>query len=139
MQSAFGIVIFSVVGISGVIAIATFLFGGQPPHSSIGGNAFAPTTGDPGVESPEMREDDVRQMLEARNRRRIARGESPADVDAELRDLLSGPGEPAVDGDVRAEVEAIVGARHARRRRRGRPEGDFEAEVEELIRSITRG
>lgn len=133
----FGIVIFSVVGISGVIAIGTFLFGGQPPHSSIGGNAFVPTTGDPGVESQEMREDDVRQMLEARNRRRIARGESPADVDAELRDLLSGSQEPAVDGEVRSEVEAIVGARHARRRRRGQPEGDFEAEVEELIRSIT--
>lgn len=135
----FGIVIFSVVGISGLIAIGTFLFGGQPPHSSIGGNAFTPTTGDPGVETQEMREDDVRQMLEARNRRRIARGESPEDIDAELRDLLSGPAEPAVDTEVRAEVEAIVGARHARRRRRGQPEGDFEAEVEELIRSITSG
>ena len=84
-----------------------------------------------------MREDDVRQMLEARNRRRVARGESPADVDAELRDLLSAPKEPAVGGEGRAEVEAIVAAQHARRRRRGQPEGDFEAEVEELIRSIT--
>jgi hypothetical protein len=136
VESVFGIVIFSVVGISGLIAIGTFLFGGQPPHSTIGGNTFAPSVNDPGVETQEMREDDVRQMLEARNQRRIARGEAPADIDAEMRDLLSSPQAKAVDSEVRAEVEAIVGARQARRRRRGRPEGDFQAEVDELLRSI---
>ncbi|MEV4420487.1 hypothetical protein AB0L40_11000 [Patulibacter sp. NPDC049589] len=136
MESVFGIVIFSVVGISGLIAVGTFLFGGQPPHSTIGGNTFAPSVNDPGVETQEMREDDVRQMLEARNQRRIARGEAPADIDAEMRDLLSTPQTQAVDSEVRAEVEAIVGARQARRRRRGRPEGDFQAEVDELLRSI---
>ncbi|WP_026912878.1 hypothetical protein [Patulibacter minatonensis] len=138
MDSVFGIVIFSVVGISGVIAIGTFIFGGAPPHSTIGGNAFVPSVNDPGVETPDMREDDVRQMLEARNRRRIARGESPQDIDAELRDLLSAPAEPVDDAEVRAEVEAMVAARHARRRRRGRPEGDFAAEVEELLGRISR-
>ncbi|MDO9410704.1 hypothetical protein [Patulibacter sp.] len=136
MQSAFGIVIFSVVAISGLIAIGTFIFGGAPPHSSIGGNAFTASTGDPGVETPEMREDEVRQMLEARNRRRIARGETPGDIDAEMRDLLSASRRTDVDTEVRAEVEAIVGARQARRRRKGQPEGDFQAEVDELIRSI---
>jgi hypothetical protein len=134
VQSAFGIVIFSVVGISGLIAIGTFLFGGAPPHSTIGGNAFSAT--EAGPETPEMREDDVRQMLEARNQRRIARGESPGDVDAELRDLLAPQRDEAMDGEVLAEVQAIVGARHARRRRRGQPEGDFDAEVDELLRSI---
>jgi hypothetical protein len=137
VDSVFGIVIFSVVGISGLIAIGTFIFGGAPPHSSIGGNAFVPTNGDPGVETEDMRQDDVRQMLEARNRRRIARGETPADIDAELQALLTQPMEPSTDAEVRAEVEAIITARHARRRRRGRPEGDFEAEVEELLRSIS--
>jgi len=139
VQSAFGIVIFTVVALSGVIAIGTFLFGGQPPHSSIGGNAFSATTGDPGVESPEMREDEVRQMLEARNRRRIARGEAPGDIDAEMRELLSNAQTEDVDNDVRAEVEAIIAARQARRRRKGRPEGDFQAEVDELIRTIANG
>lgn len=134
VQSAFGIVIFSVVGISGLIAIATFVFGGAPPHSTIGGNAF--TVADAGPETAEMREDDVRQMLEARNQRRIARGESPGDVDAELRDLLAPQQDRALDGEVLAEVQAIVSARQARRRRRGRPEGDFDAEVDELVRSI---
>jgi hypothetical protein len=136
VQSAFGIVIFSVVALSGIVAIGTFIFGGQPPHSSIGGNAFTATTGDPGVETPEMREDEVRQMLEARNRRRIARGESPGDIDAEMRDLLQASRTTDVDTEVRAEVEAIVVARQARRRRKGQPEGDFQAEVDELIRSI---
>lgn len=137
MDSVFGIVIFSVVGISGLIAIGTFIFGGAPPHSSIGGNSFVPTNGDPGVETEDMRQDDVRQMLEARNRRRIARGESPADIDAELRELLAQPSEPQNDAEIRAEVEAIITARHARRRRRGRPVGDFETEVEQLLRTIS--
>lgn len=137
MDSVFGIVIFSVVGISGLIAIGTFIFGGAPPHSTIGGNTFVPSTGDPGVETEDMREDDVRQMLEARNKRRIARGESPADIDAELRELLSQPAEVSTDAEIRAEVEAIITARHARRRRRGRPVGDFDTEVEELLRTIS--
>lgn len=137
MESVFGIVIFSVVGISGLIAIAAFIYGGAPPHSSIGGNAFTPTAGDPGVETPEMRDDDVRQMLEARNRRRIARGEAPADVDAEMRELLDGTRDERVDAEILAEVEAMVHARRARRRRKGQPEGDFQSEVDELLRSVS--
>jgi hypothetical protein len=86
-----------------------------------------------------MREDEVRQMLEARNRRRIARGETPGDIDAEMRELLDAPKDKGVDGEVRGEVEAIVAARQARRRRKGKPEGDFQAEVDELIRSIADG
>jgi hypothetical protein len=109
VQSAFGIVIFSVVAISGLIAIGTFIFGGAPPHSTIGGNAFTPSVNDPGVESAEMRE------------------------------LLDAPKDKGVDGEVRGEVEAIVAARQARRRRKGKPEGDFQAEVDELIRSIADG
>lgn len=132
----FGIVIFSVVGVSGLVAIGIFLFAG-PPHGSIGGNGFAPPP-PPGSEPAEMREDDVRQMLEARNRRRIARGQPGGDVEAELAMLLAPQAEsPApASGEVRAEAEAIVAARQSRRRRRGRPEGDFEAEVAELLRTI---
>jgi hypothetical protein len=138
VQSVFGIVIFSVVGISGLIAIGTFLFGG-PPHSSIGGNGFAPPP-PPGSEPAEMREDDVRQMLEARNRRRIARGEPGGDVEAELAVLLAPEASNApASGEVRAEAEAIVTARQSRRRRRGQPEGDFETEVAELLRTIGAG
>lgn len=139
MESVFGIVIFSVVGISGLIAIGAFIYGGAPPHSSIGGNAFTPSENDPGVETLEMRDDDVRQMLEARNRRRIARGEAPADIDAEMRDLLDGQRAQPADAEVLAEVEAMVHARRARRRRKGQPEGDFQTEVDELLRSVQSG
>jgi hypothetical protein len=139
VQSVFGIVVFSVVGISGLIAIGAFLFAG-PPHSSIGGGGFAPPAPSSGSEPAEMREDDVRQMLEARNRRRIARGEPGGDVDAELAALLAPEASNApVSGEVRAEAEAIVTARQSRRRRRGQPEGDFEAEVDELLRTIGAG
>lgn len=136
MESVFGIVIFSVVGISGLIAIGAFIYGGAPPHSSIGAGAFTPSENDPGVETLEMRDDDVRQMLEARNRRRVARGEAPADIDAEMRELLDGQKDQPLDAEVLAEVESMVNARRARRRRKGQPEGDFQAEVDELLRSV---
>ena len=42
------------------------------------------------------REAEIRQMLEARNARRAARGQAPADVEAELAELLAEPG--ATDG-----------------------------------------
>jgi hypothetical protein len=135
VQTVFAIVIFSVVAVSGLIAVATFFVGGAP-YDRIGGGGMAPPP-TPEEETSDMREDDVRQMLEARSRRRVARG-AAGEVDAELAELLS-PSEDRrgpVPADLREEAESIVRARQTRRRRRGRPEGDFEAEVEALLKTI---
>src|SRR5918992_6185543 len=75
------------------------------------------------------REAEIRQMLEARNARRAARGEAPVDVDAELR-ALDAPADP----ELREEVRALVEARNARLVARGEQPLDVEAEIDRRLR-----
>jgi hypothetical protein len=79
------------------------------------------------------REAEIRQLLEARNARRLARGQAPQDVEAQLAGLLR----PAVDPALEAEVRDLVIARNARRARAGRPPLDVEAEVARQLRDLT--
>jgi hypothetical protein len=78
----------------------------------------------PPTAPPAEREADLRALLEARNARRVARGEPPADIDAELR-ALRAPADPEIE----AEVRQLVEARNARRAARGEPPLDVDAEV----------
>jgi hypothetical protein len=78
------------------------------------------------------REAEIRQMLEARNARRVARGQAPQDVEAELAGLLR----PATDPALEAEVRDLVIARNARRARAGKPPLDVEAEVARQLRDL---
>jgi hypothetical protein len=79
------------------------------------------------------REAEVRQMLEARNARRTARGLEAGDVEAELRELLR----PAADPGLEAEVRELVVSRNARRIARGEEPLDVEAEVARRLRDLT--
>jgi hypothetical protein len=83
------------------------------------------------------REAEIRQMLEARNARRRARGQQPADVEAELAELL---GAPAVLADpaLEAEVRDLVIARNERRARQGKPPLDVEEEVARSLADLRR-
>jgi len=85
--------------------------------------------------SKAERDDEIRQMLEARNARRVARGQPAVDVEAELL-RLTGPTAVAADPALRAEVRQLVQARNARRARRGQPPLDVEAEVERQLRDL---
>jgi hypothetical protein len=76
------------------------------------------------------RDEEIRQMLEARNARRVRRGEEPVDVEEELRRLTN---KPEFDPELRQEVRQLVEARNYRRARAGRPPLDVEAEVEREI------
>jgi hypothetical protein len=78
------------------------------------------------------REAEIRQMLEARNARRVARGQEPQDVEAQLAELLR----PAVDPALEAEVRQLVIARNARRARAGKPPLDVEAEVARSLAGV---
>jgi hypothetical protein len=78
------------------------------------------------------RDDEIRQMLEARNARRARRGEPPIDIDAELARLVA----PKVDDALRAEIRELVIARNFRRARHGEPLLDVEAEVERQITTL---
>jgi hypothetical protein len=79
-------------------------------------------------------QEEIRQMLEAKSRRREARGEAPLDVEAELTALTSspGPGDPAL----REEVRQLVIARNERRLRQGKEVLDVEAEIDRQLRDI---
>jgi hypothetical protein len=77
----------------------------------------------------EERDEEIRQMLEARNARRLRRGEEPVDVELELTRLTA----PQVDPELRDEIRDLVKARNYRRVRAGKPALDVEAEVEREI------
>ena len=103
MQDAFGIVIFVVVGIGAVLAIVS-LFGRGRLYDDIGRGGLS--IGEDrdlrprgvggaasGPVSAAERDDDIRQMLEARNARRAAQGRPTVDVEAEIaRQLRDLPG-----------------------------------------------
>jgi hypothetical protein len=92
------------------------------------------------AEGAGVREDELRQMLEAKAYRQSARGETPLDVDAELDRLLTeqtaGPQSPAADPGLRAEVRQLVVARNERRARQGKEPLDVEAEVDRQLREL---
>ena len=144
MQDAFGIVIFAVVGISAVIAIIS-LFGRGRMYDDIGRGGLsigedrdmrprgvAAAAG--GAVSRAERDDEIRQMLEARNARRAARGEDVVDVEAELQALTRPRAAP--DAELREEVRALVKARNERRIARGEEPLDVETEVERRLREL---
>ena len=84
--------------------------------------------------SAEAREE-IRQLLEAKNARREARGQAPLDVDAELA-LLTAPQQGTADPGLRDEVRQLVIARNERRSRQGKPPLDVDQEVERQLREL---
>jgi hypothetical protein len=146
VEDAFGIVLVVVVVIAALVAVATLLASGRayeqigrggmslrdgsdPPAGERAGGGAGPATG------AAERDEEIRQMLEARNARRARRGEAPLDVDAELAALQR----PRADSSLEAEVRALVEARNARRARRGREPLDVEAEVARRLRELEGG
>jgi hypothetical protein len=82
-MSTFAIVLFSVVGIAFVAAVWALATSGGT-FEEIGRGGIEETR--PASGSEEAAE--IRQMLQARNAHRVARGEEPIDVDAETERLL---------------------------------------------------
>src|SRR4051794_36996169 len=109
MQDAFGIVLFVVVAIGFVVALVTLVGRGRM-YDEIGRGGLSigedrdlrPNATRPAPISRAEREDEIRQMLEARNARRAARGEEPVDVERELRELTRPPA--ARDPEIVEEV-----------------------------------
>jgi hypothetical protein len=141
MQDAFGIVLFVVVGVGAVIAIAS-LFGRGRLYDDIGRGGMSigedrdlrPKASEAAPISAAERDDEIRQMLEARNARRAARGEAPVDVEAELQELTRPAA--ATDPEILEEVRQLVEARNARRIARGKEPLDVEAEIARQLRDL---
>ena len=145
MQDALGIVIFVVVGVGAVIAVVS-LFGRSRLYDDIGRGGLSigedrdlhprgsgPTHPAAGSSSAE-RDAEIRQMLEARNARRAARGRETVDVEAELAELTRPAA--ASDPEILEEVRALVRARNSRRIARGQEPLDEDAEVARQLRDL---
>jgi hypothetical protein len=141
VQDAFAIVLFSVIGVGLVVGVVTF-FMRSGLYDQIGRGGLSLDTpdrprGGPPPSSPAAlreRDDEIRQMLEARNERRARRGEAPLDIDAEVAKLTAPA--PVADPGLVEEVRQLVVARNERRARAGEPPLDVDAEVERQLREL---
>ena len=136
MEGAFAVVLFVVVGVAIVVAVwALATSGGSYEQIGRGGTSIGddePARRDAGAGDAAVREAEIRQMLEARNARRTARGEAPVDIDEELRALTA----PAADPALRDEVRTLVEAKNRRRVARGDAPLDVEAETDRQLREL---
>jgi hypothetical protein len=141
MQEAFGIVLVVVVVLAAIVAIVTLAgFGRAYDQIGRGGLSLRDGSDRPAREAtPAMaageRDEEIRQMLEARNARRIRQGKEPLDVEAEMAALAR----PAIDPGVAGEIRDLVVARNVRRARQGKEPLDVEAEVARRLRDLTEG
>jgi hypothetical protein len=131
MEEAFAIVLFVVVGVAVVAALWALVTSGGSYEQIGGGGLLTDDRPKAGPAAAADREAEIRQMLEARNARRTARGEAPLDVDAELR-ALQAPADP----ELREEIRTLVEANNARRAARGEQPLDVEAEVDRRLREL---
>jgi hypothetical protein len=138
VEDAFTYVIFGVVAVGVVAAVVGLLLSGKA-YDDIGKGIFFKDSDGPRV--PETapvnaaeRDDEIRQMLTARNARRAAAGRDTVDVDAELARLVAPATE--IDPALRAEIRELVVAKNARRERKGLEPLDVDAEVERQVREL---
>jgi hypothetical protein len=89
--------------------------------------------------SAEVREEEIRQMIQARSDRGVAKGRPALDVEAEVEKLLaSDTGGPSLGDDraLREEVRQLVVARNERRQRQGKEPLDVEKEIDRQLREL---
>src|SRR5919106_1661287 len=134
-----GIILILVVLIALPIGALVFAMGAGGALRQIGKGDFAmeqdfpqTSSGPATAVSAEIREEEIRQMIQARSDRGVAKGRKPLDVDKEVEKLLASESGPSLGGDreLREEVRQLVVARNERRQRQGKKPLDVEKEVE---------
>jgi hypothetical protein len=130
----FGTVVILVAVVAVLVAAASY-WGTGRIYSGLGREGGLDMQREPAAPSsgPEVQEE-IRQMLEAKSDRRVARGEPELDVDAELAALTSEA--TGADAGLREEVRQLVVARNERRLRQGKEPLDVDAEVERQLREL---
>src|SRR4051812_36595121 len=142
VADAFPIVIIGVSLVAIVVAVVVSLASGGL-YDRIGAGMFSmdreqQASKGPAPNTPQARAEaaeEIRQLVEAKSARRVARGEAPLDVDAEIA-ALTQPAASPHDAELRDEVRQLVVARNERRMRRGQEPLDVEAEVERQMREL---
>ncbi len=134
-MDAFGTILIAVSVLAVLVAAASY-WGSGRIYSGLGRSDLEMEHDRPvAAATAAETQEEIRQMLEAKSRRREARGEAPLDVEAEVAALTSaapGPGDPAL----REEVRQLVVARNERRLRQGKEPLDVEAEIDRQLRDI---
>ena len=130
---AFGIILI-IVSLVAVLAAAVSYWGSGGIYTKLGSSDLEMRREEPAA-TPAETQEEIRQMLEAKSRRREARGEAPLDVETELAQLTAsvpGSGDPGL----REEVRQLVIARNERRLRQGKEPLDVEAEIDRQLRDL---
>src|SRR4051812_45341394 len=144
MADALPVVIVAVTVLAALIAVATLASSGRS-WEQVGrgglslrdGSDRAPDEHGPaGPAAAPGRDEEIPQLLQARNARRRARGPGPVAVEAERRALTAAP---AVDPGLEGEIRQLVVARNERRARQGRAPLDVDAEVARQLRELASG
>jgi hypothetical protein len=132
---AFGTVLIVVSLLAVVIAVVSY-WGSGRIYSGLGrGDLELERDRPAAAASAAEAQEEIVQMLEAKSRRREARGEAPLDIEAELSALTSGGGGHH-DPGLRDEVRQLVIARNERRLRQGKEPLDVDTEVERQLRDL---
>jgi hypothetical protein len=142
-----GTVLIVVVLVALPLGAIAFAMGAGNALRQIGKGDFAieqemPQKGGSGAAPPvtaAVREEEIRQMVEARSYRRVARGEEALDVDAEVEKLMEPAGHSGSlgqDHDLREEIRQLVIARNERRKRQGKDALDVEEEIERQLSDL---
>jgi hypothetical protein len=141
-----GIVLIIVVLVALPVGAIVFATGAGKSLSQIGKGALSIEQDFPqGSEGPmhtvsaEVREEEIRQMIQARSDRGVAKGREALDVDAEVEKLLASESSgPSLAGDkgLREEIRQLVVARNERRERQGRKPLDVEKEIDRQLREL---
>jgi hypothetical protein len=137
MQAAFGTVVWIVCGVGAVAALAALILSGRTwqeyGRSHLLFDHQRTAGPEPGsAAAARERDAEIRELLEARNARRLRRGQAPIDVQQELAQLTAVPVDPAL----RAEIRDLVLAQNHRRLRRGQAPLDVETETERQIAEL---
>jgi hypothetical protein len=142
-----GEVILIVVFAAIPVALVTFVVGAGKALDEVGKGQFAvefesdlpQNITDDGSAAPDLRDAEIRQLLQAKAYRQRERGGPPLDVEAELTKLKAegSAGAPSgVDPQLAQEVRQLVVARNERRARQGKEPLDVEREVERQLREL---
>ena len=134
MEDAFVYVLFGTVFVAAVVAILS-LRGDRYDHIGRGGlfEDEPDRRPMPAAATAAVRDEEIRQLVAAKNARRAAKGQAPLDVDEEIARLTPGP---VHDPALVAEIREMVELKNARRLRQGRPPLDIDEEVRKQVRDL---
>lgn len=149
MEEPITIVVVGAVVLFVLVGLGSFLAGGSVYDKigeggfslgeGVGGGGGGPSEPPNSPMAEAEREEEIRQMLQARSDRAVRKGGQALDVEAEmalLEQSQAGSSEGNHDAALAEEVRQLVVARNERRARGGQEPLDVEAEVQRTLEEL---